>query len=132
MLMTAGLFVLLPTALVQVQQYILGTEVRIGGANRLQVDYLITMAIFALLTNYLRVLSGTVWMSVGFHLSFLQLSRIFGMNDRALIQLSNITSETPAQITAIAGILLVFIALIAYPFIVKRPLGWRQTDPEQV
>lgn len=131
MLMTAGLFVLLPTALVQVQQYILGMEVRIGGANSLQVDYLITMAIFALLTNYLRILSGTVWMSVGFHLGFLQMSRIFGMNDRALIRLSDITSETPLQITAIAGILLVFIALIAYPSIAKRPLGWRQADPEE-
>ncbi len=131
MLMTAGLFVLLPTVHVQVQQYILGMEVRIGGAGSLQVDYLITMAIFALMTNYLRILSGTVWMSVGFHLSFLQMSRIFGMNDKALIQLSDIKSETPLQITLIVGILLAFIALVAYPFIVRRPLGWRQTDPEK-
>jgi membrane protease YdiL (CAAX protease family) len=131
MLMTAGLFVLLPSLLVQVQRYVLGMEVSIGGADSLQIGYLITMAFFGLFTNYLRILSGTVWMSTGFHLFFLQMSRIFGMNDSALIKLSDITSETPMQITLIVGILLIFAALIAYPFIVKRPLGLRKTDPEE-
>ncbi len=130
-LLTIALFVLLPSVLTLVQQYVLGMEVRIGGAGSLTIGYLITMAVFGAFTVYLRILTGTVWTSIGFHLAFLQMSRIFGLKSTALIQLTDITSDTPMKIIMIVGILLAFIALVAYPFIVRRPLGWRQTDPEK-
>lgn len=129
-LLTVVLFVMLPTVLTQIQYYVLGMEIRVGGAGSLTAGYLITMAFFGAFTVYLRVLSGTIWTGIGFHLAFLQMSRIFGMNESAVIRLSDVTSDTPMQIVLIVSLLLIFIGLIAYPFITKRPLGWRETDPE--
>jgi membrane protease YdiL (CAAX protease family) len=130
-LLTIALFGLLPSVLTLVQQYVLGMEVRIGGAGSLTIGYLITMAVFGAFTVYLRILTGTVWTSIGFHLAFLQMSRIFGLKSTALIQLTDITSDTPMKIIMIVSLLLIFGGLIAYPFITKRPLGWKEPEPEE-
>jgi len=127
--LTAVLFVLLPTLLVPFQQQVLGMEVRVGGASQLTASYLITMAIFAVFTQYLRILSGTVWMSMGFHFAFVLINRIMGPRPTAVIRFEEVTSQGPIQMTALVTILLLIIGLVGYPRFVKRPLGWKELVP---
>lgn len=129
-LITTALFVLLPTVLTQVQYYVLGMEITVGGKSSLTVDYLITMGIFGAFTVYLRILSGNIWTGIGFHLAFLQMSRIFGMSSKALIQVSDVTTDTPMKIIMIVSLLLIFGGLVALPFLRRKPLGWKDTSPE--
>jgi membrane protease YdiL (CAAX protease family) len=129
--LTAALFVLLPILIVPFQQQVLGMEVRVGGASQLTASYLITMAIFAVFTQYLRILSGTVWMSMGFHFAFVLINRIMGPRPTAVIRFEEVTSQGPIQMTALVTILLLIVGLVGYPRFVKRPLGWKELVPAQ-
>lgn len=129
-LMTVGLFAFLPVVLVQIQHYVLGMDIRIGGNDRLTVSYVAAMAVFGAFTMYLRILTGNIWTSIGFHLAFLQTSRLVSPREDSLVRLSDITTDTPMQIVLIGMLLLIFVGLIVYPFIFKKPLGWRERDPE--
>lgn len=75
---TVGLFVLLPIVAVQAQEHVLGMEVQIGGTNRITMGFLAILFLFATFLQYLRVLTGTVWAGIGFHLFFLMANRIGG------------------------------------------------------
>lgn len=89
------------------------------------------MAIFAVFTQYLRILSGTVWMSMGFHFAFVLINRIMGPRPTAIIHFEEVTSQAPIQITALVSVLVLVIGLIAYPRLAKRPLGWKELVPAE-
>lgn len=127
--LTVLLFVLLPVLVVPFQQRVLGMEVIVGGASRLTVSYLITMAVFGAFTQYLRILSGTVWMSIGFHFAFVLMNRIVGPRATAVIRFEEVTAQGPIQASVLGSLLLLIIALVGYPLFVKRPLGWRNLAP---
>lgn len=129
-LVTTALFVLLPVALVLVQRHVLDMPVQIGNSDRITGGYLLTIALFGTFLQYLRTMSGTVWAGIGFHLFFLMSGRIAGNGTRSFLQLSNMTSERPAQAVLIGSILLVFIGIVAYPRLSGRSLRWGQVDPE--
>ena len=129
--LTAVLFVLLPVLIVPFQQHVLGMEIWVGGATRLTASYLITMAIFALFTQYLRILSGTVWMSMGFHFAFVLLNRVVSPRPTAVIRFEEVTSPGPVQMTALVSILLLIIGLVGYPRFARQPLGWKELAPVQ-
>jgi hypothetical protein len=76
--LTVVLFVLLPVILVPIQRNILGMDISVGATNHITVDYLIIMTIFGSFVQYLIILTGTVWTSIGFHLAFLLANRIMG------------------------------------------------------
>jgi hypothetical protein len=100
---------------VTIQQFLgIQTGLQITGG------YLITLFIFGAFVQYLRVLTKSIWVGVGFHLFFVQMNQLIGLSDNSLIQLSGTESELPAQITLISLLALVFIGLIAYSFIQKR------------
>ena len=119
-------FVLLPVVLVQIQRYILGMEVSVGRTDHIELSYLITMLLFASFIQYLRILTGSIWTGIGFHLVFVYINRMIGTEDYNLIQLSNISSEQPMQIVLICSLLLVFLFVILYPVLTKKKLGWRE------
>ena len=127
--LTALLFVLLPVLIVSFQQHVLGMEVRVGGASQLTAVYVISMAIFAVFTQYLRILSGTVWMSMGFHFAFVLVNRVVGPRETAVIRFEEVTAQGPIQVAALVSVLLLIIALVGYPRLAKRPLGWRDLAP---
>jgi membrane protease YdiL (CAAX protease family) len=129
-LLTVGLFVLVPLALVPIQRHLLGMEISVGGASTITGGYVITMILFGTFVQYLRVLTGSIWTGVGFHLAFVLINRILGPRPTNLIRFSDIVASGPMQVTALASVILLLVALVAYPRLVGRPVGWRKTDPE--
>ncbi|HSM08429.1 MAG TPA: CPBP family glutamic-type intramembrane protease [Gemmatimonadota bacterium] len=125
-----ALFVLLPVVLVTFEERVLGMDVVVGGASGLTGGYLITMVIFGSFVQYLRILTGTVWTSVGFHFAFVYINRLIGPGPNDLIQFGDVTAPGAMQITAIAIVGLLFIGAIAYPWIRGRPVGWKDVQPE--
>jgi membrane protease YdiL (CAAX protease family) len=129
-LVTIALFTLLPVALDLIQRHVLKMPVQIGASDHITGGYLLTMTLFGTFLQYLRVLSGTVWACIGFHLFFLMASRIAGIQESSFILLSDFTNERPMQMVLVGSILLVFIALLAFPRFSGRSLGWGTVDPE--
>jgi membrane protease YdiL (CAAX protease family) len=127
-LITVGLFVLLPIVLVPIQKHILGMDINVGGSNAITESYIITMIFFGSFVQYLRVLTKTIWMGIGFHLMFVYFNRMIGTESTDLIQFTNFTNETPLQIVFISTIVLIFIGLLIYPKISKNPIGWKETQ----
>lgn len=124
------LFVLLPVVLVPIQEHILKMDVVVGGAFGLTAGYLITMAIFGSFVQYLRILTGTIWMGVGFHFAFVLLNRVIGPRPTDLIQFSDVVASGAMQITAIGIVGLLAVGLLAYPKLSGRPIGWGRVVPE--
>lgn len=114
-IITLVLFVTLPLIISFIQN-LLGIEwaVPVNGG------YIITLFFFGSFVQYLRVLTKSIWTGVGFHLFFVQMNRLIGIEGDTLIQFSETSSQQPIQVTLIILLLLVFIGLIAYPYINKR------------
>jgi hypothetical protein len=102
----------------------MGSDITTGLVNSISVGYISYLLFFGAFAVYLRVLTNSVWTGIGFHLMFVYINQIMGLESTNLIQFSNFTSETPAQITFILLLSLTFIALIAYPRIKGINLGW--------
>jgi hypothetical protein len=69
------------------------------------------------------------WVCIGFHLAFLKVGRWFGPHEEAFIRIdahSPAAVDTTLQVAVLVGLL----ALIAYPFLARRRVGWRERDPE--
>lgn len=125
-LMTIGLFVLLPVILVPLQKYLLGMEISVGGSTSITVSYIITMLFFGAFVQYLRILTNSIWTGIGFHLVFVYINRLMGVEPTRLIQFSDFTSEVPAQITFVSALAATFVILLLYPRLTKRKIGWGQ------
>lgn len=129
-LTTIGLFVLLPVFGVLLQRHLFTMEVQVGNADHVTGGYMATLLMFGALLQYLRVLTGTVWAGIGFHLFFLMSNRIVGNRASSFILMSDVTTQGPMQAVLIGSTLLVFGALLLYPRLAGRSLGWGQVDPE--
>lgn len=129
-LTTIGLFALLPVFVVQLQRHLFAMEVQVGNADHITIGYILTLLIFGTIVQYLRVLTGTVWAGIGFHLFFLMSNRIVGARASSFILMSDLTTQGPMQAVLIGSILLVFGALLLYPRLSGRSLGWGKVDPE--
>ena len=124
---TICLFAILPVAVHIFQTVIFGLNINFGGNSTITPSFLITLIFFGAFTQYLRILTGSIWTSIGFHLIFVYMNQLIGVESTNLIQFTDLTNETPAQITLIVLLLIVFVVLLAYPRLVKRKLGWNKT-----
>jgi len=125
-LLTVGLFVLLSMLIVPFQKYLFGISGDIGGSDSITGSYIIAMIFFGAFVVYLRILTNSVWAGIGFHLVFVYVNRLMGLEDTKLFQFTEFTSEVPAQITFISTLLLSFLGLILYPRFKKQSLGWQE------
>lgn len=125
-LITVGLFVLLPVLLVPVQKYLLGMDIYVGGNSYITPGYLINMFLFGSFVLYLRIVTNSIWTGIGFHLMFVAINRMVGLESTNLIQFSSITNETPVQISLLASLLLIFVALMIYPKWSGKSLHWNK------
>lgn len=123
-LLTVGLFIMLPILLTPVQHYILGMEVYVGGSSSVTLGYVIVLAIFGCFTQYLRIITNTIWTGIGFHLVFVFMNRLMGPDSSSIIQITGMTNDGPLRIIYAGTLLLIFALLILYPIIKKRPLHW--------
>ena len=129
-LTTIGLFALLPIFVVLLQRHLFKTEIQVGPSDHLTIGYILTMVTFGTYMQYLRVLTGTVWTGIGFHLFFLMSNRILGVQASSFILMSDLTTQGPMQGVMAGSMLLVFAALLLYPRLSGRSLGWGDVDPE--
>jgi uncharacterized protein len=130
-LTTVALFVLLPIFLVQIQSRWLGMEIQIGPSDHITTSYLLIMCVFGSFLQYLRVMTGTVWTGIGFHLFFLMANRIMGVKESSFILMSDMTgSQGPMQAVLIGSVVLCFGALFLAPRFTGRSLGWSEVNPE--
>lgn len=114
-LITLALFVLVPVIINLIQKYFgINTAVPINGG------FIITLLFFGTFVQYLRVLTKSIWAGVGFHLFFVQMNQLIGITDSSLIEFSETSNQQSIQITLIVLLLIIFISLIAYPFIMKK------------
>ena len=123
-LLSVAAFVLFPLVIVAVQK-MLNYPIYIGGNDHISPSFMITMVFFGSFMQYLRVLTNSVWTSIGFHTLFVFMNMLIGTTDSSFIQMSELTSERPAQILLICLVVLTFASLIAYPFLTKKPIQWK-------
>ena len=116
-LITLLLFVLFPIVLISIQKVI-----EIEGFLTITGSYVITLIFFGAFVQYLRVLTKSIWVGVGFHWFFVHMNQLMGITDDKLIQFSETSNQLPFQITLIILISIVFLSLFIFPFIrrVKR------------
>lgn len=124
------LFLAIPIVIVGIQHYLLRQEIQINGASRIEPNYLIIMLIFGSFQQYLRVLSGTIWIGVGFHGAFVLINRIMGPRPSQMIRFEDVTASGPLQLVSIGSVVLILGTILAWPWLARRSLGWRQVDPE--
>lgn len=123
-LISVGLFVLFPVVFVQLQK-LLGLPVIIGGADHITPSFMVTMLFFGSFMQYLRVLTKSVWTSIGFHTLFVYMNQLMGTQPQNLIQMSDFSNEKPMQILLITLVVLTFIGLLVYPRLAKKRIDWK-------
>jgi uncharacterized protein len=128
------LFVLAPVTLTTAQ-LMAGMEVRVGayGAGVITADYVILLAGFGLVLQVLRVVTGSLWSSIGFHLTWLSLGPyVVGPGEGALVQVEDVVPLARDVVIFFLGPVVVgSLVLLAWPYLRKRPVGWRERDPDE-
>lgn len=113
-LITVILFVLLPLIVVPFQIYVIDMPVTIGGSNAITGGYIMYMTLFGCLTAFLRVLTGSVWTGIGFHLMFVSMNHFLGIRESSLIVIRDYTNEGFIQLTLLTSILFVLIGIVMF------------------
>jgi len=118
-LITLGSFVLIPIVIFLAQTQ-LGIKGYLGGSETITGGFIITMIFFGSFVQYLRILSKSIWVGVGFHTFFVHMNSIIGITDTKLVQYSTTTNQQPIQLTLMILLLIVYIGTIVYPIVMKR------------
>jgi len=124
------LFLAMPILIVSIQHLLLGHEIRVNGAASIEPSYLVIMLVFGSFLQYVRTLSGTIWIGVGFHASFVLINRIMGPRETQMIRFEEVTAAGPLQLVAIGSVVLVLGTIFAWPWVARRSLGWGEVDRE--
>lgn len=120
-LITVVLFSAFPLILVLVNQ-LLDLEFTLGGSSNIRLEYFVTLLVFGSMVQYLRILTNSIWTSIGFHLFFVYLNRLVGPKETNIIQIVDLTDEGPIRIVLIVSVLVVFAGLILYPNLTRRKI----------
>ena len=126
-LASIGLFLIIPIG-VALLGYLPGIPfAAFAGSGSLSIDYLLTIALFGAVLIYLRVITGSVWTCVGFHLGFLQLGRgtWVGDDQQSLFQIEAAQAAQVDLIFQLTG-LVVLLAVLIVPWLVGCKPGWRE------
>ena len=111
---TTVVFVLFPIILFPVKS-IMGPGLTEGLVNNISLGYLGYMILFGAFAMYLRILTNSIWTGIGFHLMFVYMNQLIGLNNYNLIQFSSFTNELNVQLTFGICLILSFILLFIYP-----------------
>jgi len=127
---TTALFVATPVCTWLIARYLLRIPFGMGGSDGITVGYLSMILAFGLFTQYLRILTGVLWTSMGFHFAFILLNRVVGPRPSHLLRFTDVTAGGPLQMTPLILMLIILVGLLAYPWLAKKPIGWGARDPE--
>ena len=124
------MFVALPVVIHLSQRYLLGQDATINGASSIQPSFLVTLLVFGSFQQYLRVLTGTIWTGIGFHMAFVQINRIMGPRESQMIRIEEVVHGGPMQAAVFGVIGVTLVTLLAWPWIRRRPIGWGVVEGE--
>lgn len=135
-LWTTVLFLLVPAGASVVQAgatAVLGGEVRAprlapGGQD--PVAYLVLLTFFGTTLVVARVVTGSVWASIGVHLAFLTVNRIVLSSPAAGTGWSASFTMPDAVLLIPAYLFLAALGFLIYGRWRRRGIGWRDRDPE--
>ena len=122
-ILTTLLFVLFPIILYPIKS-LLGSDLTTGIVNNISIGYIGYMLFFGAFVVYLRILTKSIWTGVGFHLMFVYINQLIGLEATNLIQFSAFTNELTVQLTFGIFLILTFIVLFFYPKLKGNKLGW--------
>ncbi|MCY8059631.1 type II CAAX endopeptidase family protein [Bacillus spizizenii] len=115
------LFVLAPLT-VSGLQYIAGIE-----SPAITLDYIVLLLSFGFILQLLRIATGSLWTSIGFHLAFLENSRFFVLQgDKRFITYEEIVPGTGA-LFVIFFMLIIVGTLLLIPAVIAR---WRRRNKD--
>ncbi len=129
-LITVACFAMVPVLVWPLQTYVLGLPGTIGNAETLTLGYVVTMVFFGAFVQYLRVLTGTFWVTAGFHFAFVYSNHIMGDAPEDLVRFVEVQDEGSMQVIFLGALLAVFVGLLATPRLRGRALGWREVEAE--
>lgn len=121
------LFVLFPVILIPAKG-LLGPNTSSGIVENLSAGYIGYLIFFGAFATYLRILTKSIWTSVGFHLMFVYINQLTGLNSSSLVQFTEVTSQGMLQGSFAGLLLLTFIGVIVYPKIKGIQLHWSSKD----
>lgn len=121
------LFVLAPVTVVALQ-----AAAGMEAGNSITVDYVILLAGFGLVLQLCRIVTGSLWTSIGFHLAWLELSRyVVVPRAEPLVRIEDVTPGTSEILVLFLGAIVgSILLLIVWPWLRGRRIGWRGRDPE--
>lgn len=122
-LISLVLFVFFPVILLPIKS-LLGPDITTGIVDSISLGYIVYMIFFGAFAIYLRVLTKSIWPGVGFHLMFVYMNQIMGLEPTNLIQFSDFTNEGLTQLAFVTLLILTFVGLLAYPKIKGIKLNW--------
>ena len=125
-LLTTLLFALLPVVLAPIQTFVIEMDVNYGNSSVVTPGYVINMLVFGGFVGYLRILFGSIWVGIGFHLLFVYMNRMMGFDENSLIQIVSYTNESGIQFILISLLLLTLGVLLIYPKLTNKTIGWKQ------
>jgi len=126
MLAGVALFVLAPLAVSGVQ-----AAVGMEPGNSVTVDYVVLLTGFGVVLQLCRIVTGSLWTGIGFHLAWLEISRYVVVPRAApLVRIEDPVSGTGELLVLFVGAILgSCLVLVFWPRLRKRPVGWRERDP---
>lgn len=119
------LFVLAPVTVIAFQ-----AAVGMEAGNSITVDYVILLSGFGLVLQLCRIVTGSLWTGIGFHLAWLELSRyVVAPQVEPLVRIKDVAPGTGEILVLFVGAILGgSLVLVVWSWLRGRPIGWRERD----
>lgn len=125
LLLQVSLFVLAPVALTAIM-----VAAGIATWDQITADYIINLIAFGTLLQMCRILSGNLWMNIGFHVAWLEMVRyVVVPSSSALIEVQY-NSPLGAYLVNIGSVVIGIIVLLTWSLRKKNRVDWNRVEPE--
>lgn len=128
-ILTTLLFVIYPIIYFPVKK-LFGSDLTTGLVTGLSIGYIGYMLFFGAFAIYLRILTNSIWTGLGFHLMFVYMNQLIGLEDHNLFQFNRFSNELLIQLSFIILLILTFVLLIVYPKLRGITLDWKGHSDE--
>lgn len=117
------LFVLAPVALTAIM-----VLAGIATWDQITVDYMINLVAFGTMLQLCRILSGNLWMNIGFHLAWLEMVRYVVVPSPSAIVEVEYISPLAGYLVNIGTVVLGVIVLFVWSL--RKKVGWNRIEPD--